>query len=176
MTQCLIIILNELHVGQGMTSKLCPLPSTNALRTVSTLDIIGIAIMTCAAVLRTWCIKTLDRFFTYEVTIRPGHKLIKSGPYGYVRHPGYTCTVLIQTGSILLISFSPGTYLQVCGVKDMFGAVRWLDHLWDVWVLYVCYSLLARGSIEDANLKSQFGTEWEEYRRKVPCKFIPGIV
>ncbi|CAF1457475.1 unnamed protein product, partial [Rotaria sordida] len=32
-------------------------------------------------------IGTLGAFFTFELTIRSTHKLIKTGPYAYVRHP-----------------------------------------------------------------------------------------
>ncbi|CAF4350854.1 unnamed protein product, partial [Rotaria sordida] len=34
-------------------------------------------------------IGTLGAFFTFELTIRSTHKLIKTGPYAYVRHPSY---------------------------------------------------------------------------------------
>ena len=33
---------------------------------------------------------TLGRFFTYDVTIQPGHRVVTSGPYRWVRHPSYT--------------------------------------------------------------------------------------
>jgi protein-S-isoprenylcysteine O-methyltransferase Ste14 len=40
--------------------------------------------------LRAWSIDILGKWFTSEVVIQKGHKLITRGPYKYLRHPSYT--------------------------------------------------------------------------------------
>ena len=40
--------------------------------------------------------------FTFEMSIRKDHMLITSGPYGVVRHPGYTGFLLVVIGMLLL--------------------------------------------------------------------------
>ncbi|KAF9963500.1 hypothetical protein BGZ65_002840 [Modicella reniformis] len=77
---------------------------------------IAVVILNIASVLlRRWSYKTLDRFFTYQLTIRPGHQLVKTGPYRYLRHPSYTG---------LLVNFV-GT----------FGFIYY-EGLWDVFVAF----------------------------------------
>ncbi|KIJ31366.1 hypothetical protein M422DRAFT_266885 [Sphaerobolus stellatus SS14] len=47
--------------------------------------------------LRIVCFRTLGKFFTFKITIRPEYKIMDIGPYGVVRHPAYT-------GSLFLLS------------------------------------------------------------------------
>ncbi|CAO3574577.1 unnamed protein product [Mortierella alpina] len=59
------------------------------------------ALAGCA--LRKWSFVTLDRFFTYQLTIRSGHKLVQTGPYKYLRHPSYTGAILNSTSTFILL-------------------------------------------------------------------------
>ncbi|KAF9575173.1 hypothetical protein EC968_004109 [Mortierella alpina] len=70
-------------------------------------------------VLRRWSFITLDRFFTYELTIRSGHRLIQTGPYKYLRHPSYTGALLNSAATYALI---------------------WRQGLWDVASFYILRS------------------------------------
>ncbi|THH04358.1 hypothetical protein EW146_g10201 [Bondarzewia mesenterica] len=61
-------------------------PSSLAtLRTPSSLFILGAASALAGALLRKWCYDTLGRLFTFEISIMPGHELVTSGPYAWVR-------------------------------------------------------------------------------------------
>ena len=40
-----------------------------------------------AAAFRYQCYRILGKYFTYELPVRDGQKLVTEGPYGYVRHP-----------------------------------------------------------------------------------------
>lgn len=44
------------------------------------------------------CYCELGNLFTFEVSIRNDHKLIQSGPYHTVRHPGYLGVLLSVAG------------------------------------------------------------------------------
>jgi protein-S-isoprenylcysteine O-methyltransferase Ste14 len=61
----------------------------------------GIALITAGIGLRAWSIATLGRLFQYQITIQPGHQVVTSGPYRYLRHPAYTAVALILAGIAL---------------------------------------------------------------------------
>lgn len=41
-----------------------------------------------------YCQRLLGRFFTFQLTVRENHRVIKEGPYRYVRHPSYALIML----------------------------------------------------------------------------------
>lgn len=177
--QCLVISFQEVQAGdqdQQLISRICPVPSAVNLKTLSTLDITAISLIFIAGLLRRWCFLTLGKLFTYEITIRPNHKLVTSGPYGFVRHPGYTCSILAMAGMVILFVFSPNVYLQACGITKISTAVKCITWGWGIWVAYACKRIAERSDIEDSNLRRVFGNEWEEYARRVPRKFVPGLI
>jgi protein-S-isoprenylcysteine O-methyltransferase len=51
---------------------------------------IGIALMIGGMLFRWWAVRVLAGYFTVDVTIRPDHQLIRTGPYRWLRHPSYT--------------------------------------------------------------------------------------
>jgi protein-S-isoprenylcysteine O-methyltransferase len=53
--------------------------------------------------LRTWAVATLGRWFTWNVAVQPGQRLVTSGPYRFVRHPSYTGALLTFTAACLLL-------------------------------------------------------------------------
>ena len=61
----------------------------------------GIASIIAGIGLRAWSITTLGRFFQYQITIQPGHQVVTSGPYRYLRHPAYTAIAFILVGIAL---------------------------------------------------------------------------
>lgn len=54
----------------------------------------GCAAMALGIALRLWSVRTLARFFTIQVAIRDGHRLIRTGPYRLLRHPSYTGSLM----------------------------------------------------------------------------------
>ena len=129
--------------------------------------------MYASVILRVWCYKALGSLFTFEVTIRPDHKLITSGPYGIVRHPSYTAMVFMGIGVILAV-LCPGSYVSECGM--MFTPAAGILVVWVVISGLSILSLFGRGRIEDEGLRKEFGDKWVSYSRAVPCRFIPGLV
>lgn len=53
-------------------------------------------------ILHVWSRLHLRHFYTERVEIQPGHKVIDTGPYAYVRHPLITSFLLLATGIFLL--------------------------------------------------------------------------
>jgi len=66
------------------------------------LSIVGAFMVTVGGLIRLECYRRLGRMFTFEMSIRKEHILVTSGPYGVVRHPGYTGALLAIGGMLLL--------------------------------------------------------------------------
>ena len=58
----------------------------------------GCALMLAGMLLRAWSIRVLAGFFTVDVTIAADHRLIRSGPFRWVRDPSYTGRLLTVLG------------------------------------------------------------------------------
>lgn len=95
-----------------------------------------------------------NRFFIGMVRIQEerGHQVIKSGPYRYVRHPGYL-------GSLFFIFFTP----------LMLGSIWGL-----VPALLTCGVVFLRTSLEDQVLRSEL-PGYQAYTNEVTRKLIPLI-
>lgn len=59
---------------------------------------IGIAFMFLGIVFRCWAVWILRKFFSLSVVIESEHKLVKNGPYKYLRHPAYTGSIITLLG------------------------------------------------------------------------------
>ena len=73
----------------------------------------GMILMVAGMLFRGWAVRVLADFFTVDVTIRNDHRLIRNGPYRWLRHPSYTgalttffgfALALGNYGSLLLIA------------------------------------------------------------------------
>ena len=54
----------------------------------------ALAAMVLGLVVRTWAVATLGRWFTWNVDVQPGQRVVERGPYRFVRHPGYAGALL----------------------------------------------------------------------------------
>jgi protein-S-isoprenylcysteine O-methyltransferase Ste14 len=133
-------------------------------------SILGYIFMIVGGLGRIWCYRTLGKFFTFNLTIRNSHKLIKSGPYAYVRHPSYTFASILTLGMFLvhqrMVNFFPNNrWVQV-----QFGPLGFLACCTIVTLLF--YRRIPR---EEEELSKTFGKEWSEYASKTK-RFIPKII
>jgi protein-S-isoprenylcysteine O-methyltransferase Ste14 len=51
--------------------------------------------------LRAWSMRTLGRSYTRTLRIDDAQQIVDSGPYAWVRHPGYAGSLLVWTGFAL---------------------------------------------------------------------------
>jgi protein-S-isoprenylcysteine O-methyltransferase Ste14 len=177
MSECavLLAVYYQNPYSPRILSSLCPgsSPSLSTLSIVSPSFLLGINIMLSSAALRVWCYDTLGSFFTFEVTINRAHKLITSGPYAYVRHPGYTAAVVMFVGATVTC-MAPGGHIDECDI--MATKAGWWVRMWLGCALFVTASLWRRGRIEDGGLRRAFGEVWDDYSQAVPCRFVPGLL
>ncbi|KAF7321284.1 Protein-S-isoprenylcysteine O-methyltransferase [Mycena kentingensis (nom. inval.)] len=141
---------------------------------ISPVFVLGIFLTGLGAYLRAWCYRELGAFFTFEVSIRHDHRLVQSGPYAVVRHPGYAGILITLCGLGCWIGCA-GSWLRECGaLETRLGMLIALS----VVSLVACITvgLLLRMSKEDEALQKCFGADWEAYNSRVPFKLIPGVV
>ncbi|KAJ7287644.1 hypothetical protein C8J57DRAFT_1431156 [Mycena rebaudengoi] len=140
---------------------------------VSPLFAVGIFLTLLGAFIRYRCYCELGKSFTFEMSIRDGHKLVQSGPYQWARHPGYTGILLIVLG-FFCWNACPGSWLRECGVlHTMLG--KSVVVFSSVLVTSITAGLMVRMSKEDAMLEKHFGEEWLLWSATVPYKLIPGV-
>jgi len=115
--------------------------------------IISLAILLIGYIISSYALIE-NRFFSGMVRIQTdrGHHVVSSGPYRWVRHPGYA-------GALL-------TYL----VTPLF-----LDSVWAYLpVFFITGILFFRTALEDRTLQDELAG-YREYARRVRYRLIPGI-
>jgi len=157
-------ILSKLAVGGDL--------SRINLTTTPTVAV-GSLLITSGALVRLSCYHALGRHFTFETGIFKNHKLVTTGPYGIVRHPGYSGSFLVYVG-LMLYYASPGTWVMECVIKGS-TAGRTLAALYALLMFLVIAGLTWRIPKEDEGLRRQFGQEWERYAAEVPYALMPGV-
>lgn len=148
-------------------------PSPTHYITCSRAFLASWALGTFAGIVRCQCYYTLGRFFTYEVSIRDGHRLVQDGWYGIVRHPSYISGALSLLGLELMHAVH-GSWFRECGVlQTPMGRIA--AGIYAVLTVYVDLSMLWRSCEEDRILRKHFGEEWEEYATRVRWRWIPYV-
>ena len=140
---------------------------------LSPMGVLATVLMVMGAIIRFQCYREMGKHFTFQITILKNHKLITSGPYSYVRHPGYTSAYFCFAG-IMIWYTAEGSWLRESEVYKK--PLAWLFLAPPmVFFLAVCVTLFPRMHKEDEELKKTFGKEWDEWAKKVPDRIIPGI-
>jgi protein-S-isoprenylcysteine O-methyltransferase len=96
--------------------------------------------------LRVWAVLTLGRYFTWFITVYEDHKVIRSGPFRFIRHPSY------------------------CGALILFVATLVFIHAWVAVILSLVFQLFAyirRIRYEERLMIERLGESYVTYRREV---------
>jgi protein-S-isoprenylcysteine O-methyltransferase Ste14 len=158
-------------ITPSIVALMCPAPNPDIRLTEAFIASVILVLLSTFILLR--CYHVLGRHFTYHLTIRDQHELIASGPYSVVRHPSYFGTLLLVAG-VPLSHVSNGSWLTECGFANQSSMpliAAWI--LWWVWAFTVC---VRRARAEDAQLRKQFGKQWDEYAARVSWWFVPGLL
>jgi len=134
----------------------------------------GCLVIITGSLLRVWGMQSLGKFFTWEVSIRPEHKLYTGGPYTIVRHPCYLGTALIQTGQ-LMFALAKETFTNECLGWRLPAALRVFRMFVLAQALFLYASCWRRTIAEDALMKKQFGKEWVLWAERTRYRLLPGI-
>jgi len=123
----------------------CPLPLWVIL--------IGYALLLVGLGIITWA-EAVNKFFepTVRIQTERGHRVIDTGPYALVRHPGYGAGCLISVGAALSLG--------------------------SLWALspagLACLLLILRTQWEDQTLQAELAG-YKEYTERVRFRLIPGV-
>lgn len=101
----------------------------------------GICIMLLGVTLALWAQSVMGRLWIPGIGTHTGHKLVTSGPFGYIRHPIYTGIGLVAIGG------------AVCSMNPFtlgFGGLFWL-------------SIVIRVPHEEMLMHQKFKKRWERY-------------
>ncbi len=113
-------------------------------------SMLGVVIACGGLTLRIWAIRVLGAAFTSLVEIVPGHRLIRTGPYRFVRHPSYTGALLTVSGVAMVLGSSIGSVL----------------------VIALCVpAYLYRIRVEEAALIGAFGSDYVRFRQTTGALF-----
>lgn len=140
---------------------------------ISTLSLLGLTMAILAASLRVYARATMGNLFRYEISIQKSHKLITSGPYAYVRHPGYTGGSLMCIGLLIFI-LSPGTFLSECLTTNPIVIFAKL-YMGAFFAYMPIWTVFWRTEEEDKLLRKEFGAQWDEWARRTKYKVIPFV-
>jgi protein-S-isoprenylcysteine O-methyltransferase Ste14 len=113
----------------------------------------GLGIQTASAALGIWARRHLGSNWSGEITIKVDHRLIRSGPYRFVRHPIYTA----------MLGMFFGTALVFGGLHAVLGFAT------------VAFAYWRKIRLEEANLRTAFGPAYEAYRRGT-WALVPGLL
>jgi protein-S-isoprenylcysteine O-methyltransferase Ste14 len=108
------------------------------------ISLMGICLTYIGVALAVWARFCLGRYWSARVTLKEDHRLIRSGPYAYVRHPIYTGMLVAATGTALVM----GEWRGVLAVS----------------LILVAHT--RKAAREEALLTTEFGAEYSQYRRR----------
>ena len=111
----------------------------------NTFFIIGMALFAIGFIIRIHSLLTLKQYFTYSVAKVEDHKLIESGLYKFIRHPGYLGQLIIFLGISTSIS-------------------NWMSIL--VMMVPITLGYLNRIKVEERFMLEQLGENYLDYQKR----------
>lgn len=113
---------------------------------------VGVGLFAAGGLLRLWPVFVLGNRFSGLVAIQPGHTLVTSGVYRFVRNPSYLGLLISSLGWGMAFNTWVGVLLAASLLPP----------------------LMARIHAEERLLASHFGDEYTAYRRRT-WRLIPGL-
>lgn len=114
---------------------------------------LGLGVFMAGVAIRWWAISVLGRFFTSDLVVQTGHRIVQRGPYRVVRHPSYSGILVCFLG----IGLAMYNWLSLLCLLALVGA-----------------AIIYRIRVEEAMLAKEFGDEYVEYRRRTR-RLVPGL-
>jgi len=101
-----------------------------------------------------WARYHLGRYWSSMVMIKVGHRLIRTGPYRFVRNPIYTGLIVAFAGAAIAIGELLAFVALVIGIVSVWVKIR----------------------AEEEILLEKFGEEYLQYKRDVRAAIIPWVL
>ncbi len=113
---------------------------------------IGALLFAFSLVFRIWAHTVIDRSYSPTLEVRDDHRLVKHGPYKYIRHPIYTGTIIAVIAILIFTSSIVGFVLSLLSIPL-------LEH---------------RIKNEEMMLIEEYGDEYREYQEST-WKLVPWV-
>jgi protein-S-isoprenylcysteine O-methyltransferase Ste14 len=145
------------HVVLGnaaLLAMIVQIPGLNQrfLPDIMIVKLVGLAAECAGLALAIWARRVLGRNWSGEITIKADHELIRSGPYGVVRHPIYTALLAMYTGTAIVSGQLHALVGLAIGI----------------------FAYLRKTRLEEANLVNAFGEKYGAYRADT-WALVPGV-
>jgi protein-S-isoprenylcysteine O-methyltransferase Ste14 len=114
---------------------------------------VGALLVVTGLIIRIQSMRILRHFFTYSVAKVEGHKLVETGLYKTIRHPGYLGQLLIFLG----IATSMSNWLSILGM-----------------MIPVAIGFLYRIRVEEVFMAEQLGQDYLNYQKRTK-RLVPLI-
>ena len=119
----------------------------------NTFFVVGMALFVTGFIIRIHSMRTLKQYFTYSVAKVENHKIIETGLYKFIRHPGYIGQLIIFIG----ISTSISNWLSIPAM-----------------MIPVTLGYLYRIKVEEIFMLEQLGEDYLNYQKRTK-RIIPMI-
>jgi protein-S-isoprenylcysteine O-methyltransferase Ste14 len=107
----------------------------------------GVAIVFLGLAFAIWARRHIGTNWSATVTVKKDHVLVRTGPYGWVRHPIYT-----------------GLLTGILGSGIARGELR------GAWALAICtIAFIIKLPLEERGMRQEFGVAYARYRAAVPA-------
>ncbi len=120
---------------------------------VGWMEIIGLALIIIGVALRLWTRISIKGHYSGHVQVTAEQQLVQSGPYRYIRHPGYAGYLFMALGICL-------GYSSLIGLAAI--------------PIFMLPGFVYRMNLEERLLAESFGDEYRAYVHRTKCIF-PGI-
>jgi protein-S-isoprenylcysteine O-methyltransferase Ste14 len=146
-----VVVVVPAVIGAALALYLANVVSSAAVSNRTAAAWCGLVVLWAAFALRIWSFRTLGRYFTFDVQTSADQTIVTTGPYRFVRHPGYSALLLAAIAGGLLMG-------------------NWLSLV--VFVGAVTTALVVRITVEERALQQDVGTAYRPYaathKRLVP--------
>ena len=113
---------------------------------------LGVVLFAAGGAVRLWPVFVLGHRFSGLVAIQPGHRLVTSGIYGFIRHPSYLGLLVNSLGWALAFRSGVGVVLTALLIPPLVARIR----------------------AEERLLRTQFGDDYDAYCRRT-SRLVPGL-
>ena len=148
----LIVVLMWMALGLAFALAF-GLPQATILWRRSLVFWIGIVLMLVGMGFRYYAIRTLGRFFTFNVAVHKGQTVVERGPYRYIRHPSYAAGLITLAG----IGVALGSWASLAALLTLMA---------------IAYGY--RIQVEETALLAALGAPYQSYRSRTK-RIIPFV-
>ncbi|MHB8571343.1 MAG: methyltransferase family protein [Candidatus Dormibacteria bacterium] len=123
------------------------------IRSAALMAPLGSIMILAGVAFRVWSVRVLGAFFTTNVMIHEGQRVVREGPYRFLRHPSYAGSLFSVLGCGIAINNWPSLALML---------------------VLTSAGLLWRIRVEEGALRQALGTAYTDYARQTK-RLIPGV-